>query len=276
MNKLNKRLVKLPQAFYALLPRLPRSVEGLLLLLLLWQLAGIFWFVLSPLARHGNLAMPTPVPQARSNTTALQGWFEDVRSPVAAAGVSDLTLMAVISGERGVALFGVPQGSPVAVRVGDEIRPGSRLVSVNANDVVIEQNGKRQSLELPRKGSDKDSALLKATPAADKPVAAAEVTHNLTRGQLSGFLAGSNLANWSSGLSSYRDGGILVEEFSKQPLLQALRLRNGDVIKSVNGREIRQLADISLVYNQISQQSSVDFSVLRNGSLQILHYMIKP
>ena len=58
--------------------------------------------------------------------------------------------------------------------------------------------------------------------------------------------------------------------------MQALRLRNGDVMKRVNGREIKQPADISLVYNQISQQTSVDMSVLRDGSLQTLHFKIKP
>lgn len=275
---MNKRFMKLPPVFYAQLTRLPRGLEILLLLLLLWQLAGLGWFVLSPLARHGNLAMPTPVPQARSYTPkALQGWFEDVQAPAAAAGISDLTLMAVVSGERGIALLNAGAASSVAVRVGDEIRPGSRLISVSANDVVIEQNGKRQSLELARKASGSASELVSVVSEVKaKPAAVAESTHDLTRGQLTGFLAGGNLADWSKGLSTYRDGGILVEDFTKQPLLQALRLRNGDVMKRVNGREIKQPADISLVYNQISQQTSVDMSVLRDGSLQTLHFKIKP
>ena len=91
--------------------------------------------------------------------------------------------------------------------------------------------------------------------------------HQLQRG---------NLAGWDKGIASYRDGGILVENAAQQSLMQALQLRNGDVMKGIAGKEIRQLSDISLIYNQISQQTSVDMSVLRDGSLQTLHFKIKP
>lgn len=264
--------MKLPSAIFKLPRYLPVGLEGVLVLLLLWQLAGLFWQVLTPSVQHGNLTMPLPAPVAHTRSTqSLQDWFA---APQATAEpVTDLQLMAVVTGKRGVAVVGAPQASTVAVRIGEEIRPGSRLVGITASGVEIERGGQRHLLMLPNKSASQASALVVTVPSAPKP---SVQNRSLTRGQLSGLLRSGNLADWSSGLSSYRDGGIMVDSLERQPMMQALQLRAGDVLKRVNGKAIRQLSDISLVYNQLSQQSSVELSVLRDGSLQTLHYKIQP
>jgi len=47
-------------------------------------------------------------------------------------------------------------------------------------------------------------------------------------------------------------------------------------MKSVNGRPINNLADISLVFNAFSQHSEVSLVVLRDGAQQTLRYQIQP
>ncbi len=264
--------MKLPSAVCNLPRYLPAGLEGLLVVLLLWQLAGLFWQVLTPSVQHGNLAMPLSAPAVSARSTqSLQDWFAAPQATV--APVTDLQLLAVVTGQCGVAVLRAPQASTVAVRLGEEIRPGSRLVGITASGVEIESHGQRHLLALPSKTASQASALVVAVPSAPKP---AVQNRSLTRGQLSGLLRSGNLADWSRGLSSYRDGGILIDDPASQPLLSALQLRAGDVLKRVNGKAINQLSDISLLYNQLSQQSSVELSVLRDGSLQTLHYKIQP
>ncbi len=267
--------MKFPPSVLNSLRFVPPGLEALLILLLLWQLAGLLWQVAVPGAKHGSLAMPTAVPAGRSlSPQALQDWFAPARTTGATEPVSDLQLLAVVSGTRGVAVLGTGQASSVAVRVGEEIRPGSRLMRVSASTAEIEQNGQRLELALKGQSASQPAALVVAVQPASRPAAAQ--TFSLTRGQLSGKMRGSNLADWSSGLSNYRDGGIMLESLAKQPLLQALQLRPGDVMKQINNRPIRQISDISLVYNQLSQQTSVELAILRDGSLQTLHYKIQP
>lgn len=268
--------VKLPRIYGAILPRLPGWLAWGLTLLLLWSLAGLFWQVAGPGVTHGNLAMPMAVPAAPTYVPqGLQSWFAPAATEDASPLPSDLNLLAVVSGTRGVALLRWGQASSVAAQVGDEFRPGSRLVAVTASGIVVEQGGVRSPVSLPRSASGNASIQAVATGAATKATSRGP-TRQLSRGQLSSKLLQGNLAGWDKGIASYRDGGILIEKVSLQPLMQTLQLHNGDVIKGINGRNIKQLADISLFYNQISQQSVVDLSVLRNGSLITLTYKIQP
>jgi hypothetical protein len=41
-------------------------------------------------------------------------------------------------------------GRALAVRQGDDIEPGARLVEVNADHVVLDRGGRRETLALPR------------------------------------------------------------------------------------------------------------------------------
>ncbi len=201
--------------------------------------------------------------------------------------MTDISLLAVVSGAKGLAVLRVANASSVAVRVGEDVRPGTRLVAVDASGIVIERAAQRSRLLLPQavlRGAsivphvERDAQAI-STHDSEQPAgtpAREGETITLSRGQLSGMLEGTNLVGWDKGLASYRDGGIAVEAAAEQVLAKVLFLRDGDVIQSANGKAVRELADISLVYNQLSQQPSVELSVLRDGSLQTLHYKIQP
>lgn len=276
------------------LNRLPRKLEAVLLLLLLWQSAALFWQLAAPVRMQGNLAMPmTPPSEAPFIPTGLIKWFE-VRNATTQP-VVDLKLVALISGPRGVAVFsGLPDGD-VAVRPGQEVRSGTRLKKINARSVDLEVDGSDRHLELP-KAPDVDALLVPfgktpasapasasrpdspppgkpgggpAAPAESKPV-------TVSRGAIGGAIQTGNIADWNKGIASYRDGGILVENAEIQPLAKAFNLKNGDVMKGVNGRPVNNLADISLVFNAFSQHAKVDLLVLRDGQQQTLSYQIQP
>jgi hypothetical protein len=283
--------VKHLQVCLSLLSRTPRKLEMLLLLVLLWLSAGLFWQVFGPSRLHGSLAMPvSPPTEAPFIPTGLIKWFE-VRQD-AAQPVADLKLVALVSGPQGVAVIGgLPDGDK-AVRVGDEIRAGAKLLAIHSRSVEIEQDGARRTLELPA-APDVDAVLVpvnKAVPAHEAgvmpppgisaPVAQAAPPKAeamaVSRGSIGGAIQTGNIADWNKGISTYRDGGILVEDAAIQPIAKAFKLNNGDVMKSVNGRPINNLADISLVFNAFSQHAEVELTVLRDGAQQTLRYQIQP
>ncbi len=279
------------QTCLSLLSRTPRKLEILLALVLLWFSAGLFWQIVGPSRLHGSLAMPaSPPTESPFIPTGLIKWFE-VRQD-AAQPVADLKLVALVSGPQGVAVIGgLPDGDK-AVRVGDEIRAGTKLLAIHARSIEIEQDGAKRTLELPA-APDVDAVLVpvnKAVPAhesgtlpapataAPAPQAAPPAAEAMavSRGSIGGAIQTGNIGDWNKGISTYRDGGILVEDAALQPIAKAFKLNNGDVMKSVNGRPINNLADISLVFNAFSQHSEVSLVVLRDGAQQTLRYQIQP
>ena len=258
----------------------------LLIALLLWVLAGVFWQMAGPPVQHGNLVMPVSAPaNVDYRPAGLQRWFDATTAHEATPALDDLSVLAVVSGSRGVALLRWAQASSVAARVGEEFRPGSRLLAVSASGVVVEQGGMRSTLLLPQSNVRGASIVpVGASGAVLTPPVTEVATDSepkgaaleLSRGQLSSGMQGGNLAGWDKGIASYREGGIAIEDASQQVLASIMQLRNGDVMKKVNGKELRQLEDISLLYNQLSQQAAVEVTVLRDGALQTLHYKINP
>lgn len=264
------KTVKLVSRLSGMLAKLPRWCEMFLFFLLIWVGVGLAWLILSPAPGIGNLGMPAQHAARKQDAAALLAWFDSGKAEVVAAPPPDLKLIAVIAGARGVALLGGIEASTVAVRVGSEFRAGSRLLEVLPDRVVIEQNGARQEIVLT--ASAPVGVLIASAPAqlSNKPAT------SLSRGQFSQIIQGGNLAGWDKGLSSYRDGGIQVDDAAVQPVAKLLKLQNGDVMKQVNDRPLKQLADISLVYNALSKNPSVEITVLRNGSQQTQRYQITP
>ena len=288
--------MKIPAFVLPLLWRLPLVLKGLLILCVLWQAAGLLWLVFAPWPQHGALLMPAPLPAAQAlSSQRLRQWFAAAGTDVpanASANATNLQLLAVISGQSGLAVFtqGPAQGSgeTLVVAVGEEIYPGTRLLGVQADAVDIESGGQRQRLALPAYlGEAGNVAAIQISPAANtaqrgmsalgsSSSVGAEKTLTLKRGALSDILRQKNLATWGDGLSSYRDGGILIENVARQPLAQALQLENGDILQKVNDQAIRQLGDISRVYSAFGQAPSARLSLLRNGAPFVLNYRIKP
>ncbi len=237
---------------------------------LCWQLAGLFWALFAPASSDAGLVLPrVNIEQGPGSRDAFLRWYGSA-GKAAADGPGDYTLLAVIAGENGVALLKSGEKS-VAVRVGMEIKPGSRLVAVEPNQITIEQGGARQEIRF---ASPSAAAPLLAK--ADGVSARALPTIRLTRGQMAKLIQGANLGSWDQGLAVASDGGVRIENAASQPLAKLLQLKSGDVLKRINQRPLEQLADISLVFHYFGQSAPVDLVLLRNGAQLTQHYEIQP
>ena len=99
---------------------------------------------------------PTP---ALARVDAARGLFGSVRvtRSSAAPGATPFKLLGLVAAsghEPGYALLKLDGKWTLAVRQGAEIEPGTRVVEVNADHVVLERRGMRETLALPRRGRD--------------------------------------------------------------------------------------------------------------------------
>jgi len=88
---------------------------------------------------------------------AARGLFGTVRvnRSSAAPGGTAYKLLGVVAasgGEPGYALLKLDGKRAVTVRQGGEVDPGTRVVEVNADHVVLDRSGMRETLALPRQG----------------------------------------------------------------------------------------------------------------------------
>lgn len=261
-----------------------RGVIGLAALLLCWQVSGLLSQLLGWQSTQPALVLPTPpATDTGAARAALSRWFISAEGTQAAANpTAGLQLIAVVTGKRGVALLSGIGSSPVAVGVGKDARPGQRLVEVLADRVVFEQAGVRSELAFPKAPSDLITPANKTPAAAVPPPVIADSeplptqSASISRGQMAGVAQGGNLGDWDKGLANFAGGGIRVAVASEQPLAKVLNLRDGDILKRVNDRELKQLADISLIYHYFSQAQEVNLTVLRDGKQQQLNFKIQP
>ncbi|MFA4991888.1 MAG: hypothetical protein WC569_04825 [Candidatus Omnitrophota bacterium] len=72
--------------------------------------------------------------------------------------------------------------------------------------------------------------------------------------------------------------GFLVKDLASSRITENFGIKEGDVIKSVNGHEVRTLLGIYRVYESIKgnrKLSAVNVDIMRNGRLKRLNYTIK-
>ncbi len=268
-----------------------RCLTGAALLALGWSSAHLLGNLLGWRSSEPALALSAPVAEdSGASRRVLARWFAapEAGKP-AVAPLSGLQLIAVIAGERGVALISGIEAQPVAVQVGHDARPGLRLLEVRGDRAVFDQGGAKVELAFPTHPSAALAAgmLPNAMPPAGptppepehrQPDATPVTLENasVSRGRLTSIAQTGNLGDWDKGLSNFPSGGIQITAAAEQPLAKVLDLKDGDIIRQINNREIKQLADVSLVYHYFSQAQDVNLQILRDGKPVQINFKITP
>jgi len=146
-------VMRIPSRIQALGPAFPGWLESLLIIVLCWQGAGMFWTLFAPSTQNVKLLMPQ---QSSDKSLVIRdtflNWYVN-ENKAAAEAPETYRLLGIIAGENGSAVLKTTDGSSVAVRLGDEIAPGVRLVALEASQITIERAGVRQIIKLPEKSS---------------------------------------------------------------------------------------------------------------------------
>jgi general secretion pathway protein C len=247
---------------------LPGWLEKSLWVVLCWQFAGLFWVLFAPASPDFKLVMPSQgAGQSVVTADALLRWYG---GDTTADAPEEYALLAVIAGSKGAAVVKRGSDASVAIRVGEELSAGNRLVAVEPEQITIERAGVRSVVKLPQKNTPALFTGVAPPPAKSLPAI------KMTRGQMAGVIQGGNLGSWDKGLSSFADGGVRVDNAAVQPLARMLQFKSGDILKSINGRRLNQVSDSSLLFHYFGQQSSVDVVLIRDGATLTQHYDIQP
>lgn len=240
------------------------AVELVLLVLIAVQAARLVWTLLTPVGPVGDWreSGALTVPANDSALTDFDPFFR-LSSGGAPATVTslDLKLFGVREDRatgRGSAIIAVPDGTQRSFVVGEEIIPGVTLAQVGFDSVTINRNGTPEQIFLDQsRPAQSGAASAPATqpgqtaPAAPPQMAPAPAPDSQIRvqtrmrgGRVSGLV-----------LSPGNDGGYA---------LRAAGLRPGDMLVSVNGRQVSSMDEVRAIVRQAGGDE-VSVIVVRGG-----------
>jgi general secretion pathway protein C len=159
------------------------------------------------------------------------------------------------------------------VNVGSVVA-GARVVSIQRDRVVLSISGREEILLLGAEGTRPAS-----TRDAQAPKESATSTYVVDRKTVQ-----ENLDNLPSLLMQaraelyFKEGrpeGFQLSQIQRGSLLKSVGFEDGDVIRSVNGQEIRSLEDAIALYQQFGDRDSYTIGILRGEKPKTLHVKIK-
>lgn len=274
-----------------------RWIERGALLASLLLVVAVLWFgvrialALWPRADAAADVSAARLPEAASSTpsVSVSRWhlFGNSGAAAGARALPASTLSLALRGtvadrdpKIGVAVIGNGQNER-AYRVGDEIDTGVVLAEVHPEYVVVNRDGTRESLRLPREGAAAQAGPvfdLSAANSTAAPAAAADAPPPLfVPPQMA-----NGAVNWEQTLEQVRKNPVQFTQLA-QPVLQdgkllGLRVRGldpatmtqlglepSDLVTAVNGITIDSPARAAEILASVQNAASVKVTVMRNG-----------
>lgn len=265
-----------------------RLVNILLVIWLAWLLAGLGWLLFPepdnlPQAQPGTNA-PAPVQrrESRIDEQQIAAWHifgvagedKQVEQP-AAVDAPDTSLKLTL---RGVfasddpgdarAIVGDPGGVEKHYSIGDPLPGNARLTEIYPDRIILERNGRYETLRLPRDLTPSQNTAARSLPQApstggtvDKAAAFARY-RNEVRENPTTFL------NYVRATPARQDGrfiGFRLQAGRERGALKELGLEPGDIVTSINGVQIDSPAKGMQAMQALGEGDNVSVTLLRGG-----------
>lgn len=184
----------------------------------------------------------------------------------------NLTLWGTVTGEQIV--YAVIEDKKIRkqalYQVGDQIQ-GAEIKKILRHQVVLRYNGKDELLEIVS-----DTGKTKGGRRFTKPTPQRRVTEpafNADVGNLPDNLSEiMRQIKFRPHFSSGEPDGVMVYGIRPNSLFRKIGLRNGDIIKDVNGGIITTTDDLSDLLTDISGEDDISISLMRRGKTKELVY----
>lgn len=279
--------LRAPLARLAAAPWLPPVVNAIAIIVFVVSLARWTWQLIAPIVPSGlhGIAITASAPPARFTVSDIESADLFGAAPVSAGNldaipVSSLNLVLtgiVEAGSRSFALMKANGHHQAPFVVGQQVAPGTSLVAVYADRVLIRHEGRVESVLLKQPVSAGVQGLAPETTAIPPPP-----VHRVRQGHylVPPALVKQEVANpeplfHQALMVPYEAGGFLIRSIAPGSLYQQLGLKPGDVIRSVNGQPIDSLAQAMQVYRHLPVSGEINLRILRNGHAKELHYRIQ-
>lgn len=247
-----------------------------LVLVLAWQLAYWTWVFVAPPRVEAQAARPA----ALVDLTEIARLFGAAAPSGGSSG--DLVLKGVVAPTPGVAasaIFAPRAGRDISVFIGDDVRPGVKLVEVDPDHVIVERGGVRERIDL---------AVVRSTAASRQQQAMAQTRgfhlnvsreaanrFSLSRHELDEALRDPAQLQYLGQIVMPPGGGVRMEAAPAGSLAAKLGLQSGDLIKKINGQDVASTGDLARLYQQFATTSMIQAEVQRGNTLLQLSYQIQ-
>lgn len=276
--------------------RLPRLAEIAMVVLLAWIVAG--WLVpddggAPAPAESGKDAADFAWDVKRIADASLFGRLEAhkpkpapaaPKPPPAPARLDAKLLGTVVAGAHSAAVLKLAREREQRVFfIGDEVAPGVVLREVLADAVILDRGGRRERLAL-----EQGEGLSVAPPVAKAPpppppggprVPIRRINRPVSRGMIErGIRDFPRLLSQARVTPHFVDGkadGFVISNIVPGSLYEQVGLRNGDVIRKVNGQQVTSAQQAMAMYQALEKATSIDLEIDRAGQTLQLHYDIR-
>ncbi|PSF10879.1 type II secretion system protein N [Marinobacter shengliensis] len=198
------------------------------------------------------------------------GVAEVVRRSAPETGLR-LRLEGVLIGQRpedSGAIVAGSNGETEYYRVGETLPGNAELAEVESDRILIRRGGRYESLAFEEK---LDSSVM----VADAPVQAAESPDDFLAGARQQLDAEGAAALAAYGLRPADDSGASGYVYDgSNPMLNAVNLRQGDVITAINGQRLGDVEQDKSLLEDWRSQAQLDIEIERDGSILTVSYAI--
>jgi general secretion pathway protein C len=170
--------------------------------------------------------------------------------------------------------------------VGDMILGEAKLIAVSRNKVYLERNGKQEILEVYEKTEEKPIEGPAERPPARRSIFPGEGIKRLSADRYripqedlkDAFENMNQLLTQVRVVPNFKDGepdGFKLLSIKRGSLIHRAGLRDGDIVKRVNGIEIDSPDKAFEVYEQVKNEPLITVEVLRGGSTKTFRYEVR-
>lgn len=179
---------------------------------------------------------------------------------------SDKNTFAVIENKK--------TGEQSLFQVGDTVE-GGVIRKIARNQVVLRVNGKDQLLEVDI--TQKPSAVASSPPSLPEPETGLPDPETLVQQAAApGLPSLMKQARIRPFFSDGKPDGLLLYGIRNDSVFQQIGLRNGDIIKSINGSDILSAQDAVTIYQSLNapleEMPDIQFTIQRRGKIQEIVY----
>ena len=163
---------------------------------------------------------------------------------------------------------------------------GGKILSISRNQIQIERGGEKETLRLSedeqKPAASATAPAAPSTPLSRKGEEVKKLSANryvVNREDVAAAVGNVNQFMTQARLKPHfemdRPAGYSVSEIVPGSLMEKLGLRNGDIVRKVNGTAITRPEEIMQAYAQLQRDSNIEVEIERAGRSEILRYEIR-
>lgn len=272
---------------------LPPWISLLLVVIIGWQLATVFWSLMPGSSAGDAVAVPASVAnsagrQSAENVdiSAIAGAHlfgvadaeaprevvqQEITEDLPDTRLTNLTLkgtLAATDPKDSIAIIADSGNKQLIYFVGDPVTSGAKLHAVYRDRVVLNESGRLTNLELPKEFVASSTPPVRRITTSSKK--AAEDTNNIQSVVANNISALSDVIRPTPYFVNGQQQGYRVYPGRDRRQFAALGLRPGDLIMDIDGQALSDPSQAMKIFQSLGTADQVSVTVERNGQPQTL------